>query len=232
MAFYIRGYERTELPSAGCTIEKPRSVITGQYTERINRYSGSSDFLLIQVVFLPGVLYRLTGIPAYELRNSFVDLEDVFPKQAKALTESLRECMHYHEMINLIENFLTDVHHRQKVEETPADEIFRVMFRQPTYYSVDWLAKEACLSQRQFERKANNQVGVSPKLFTRISRFVQSYDFKLKHPHVDWLRVAVEYDYHDYQHLVKDYKEFAGSAPNELFSAESGALERRLGLNK
>lgn len=232
IAFYIRGFERTEIPSQNSTKNKPRSVITGQYTERINRFSGSSDFLMIQVVFLPGALYRLTGIPSYEIQNGCLDLEDVFPAAVRDVNERLQQCNGYHQMITAIESFLLAVHKKIKVEERPADEIFRMMLYQPTIHSIDWLAKEACLSPRQFERKAADYIGISPKLFTRISRFVQSYDMRLKHPQLDWLSIAVACHYHDYQHLAKDYKEFAGASPNKLFAAESDALERRLGLNR
>lgn len=231
MNFYILGFEITEIPSIKHTILKPRSVITGQYTERINRYSGSSDFLMVQVVFLPGGLYRITGIPSYELRNKCFDLEDVLPK-AKELNERLQQSTDYQHIISNIENFLLTINNRSKIEERPADEIFRLMLRKPTDYSIDWLAKEACLSPRQFERRAYDYVGVSPKLFTRISRFIQSYDMKLKQPQLDWFSIAISCDYHDYQHLVKDFKTFAGTKPNDLFAEESGALERRLGLTR
>lgn len=232
IAFYINGFERTEVPSVKTIINKSRSVITGQYTELINRYSGSSEFLMVQVVFLPGALHRLTGIPSHELQNKCFDLEDVFPKAGKEVNERLQQSKDYQYIIKTIERFLLALQNNSKIEERPADEIFRLMLYHPAEYSIDWLAKEACLSPRQFERKAHDYIGITPKLFSRISRFTQSYDMKLKHPHADWLSIAINCNYHDYHHLVKDYKEFAGSNPTSLFTAESNALERRLGLRK
>ncbi|ULQ54914.1 hypothetical protein KJS94_09715 [Flavihumibacter rivuli] len=40
-----------------------------------------------------------------------------------------------------------------------------------------------------------------------------------------------ECGYHDYQHLAKDYREFANGSPNDFFREESKAPERVLGLN-
>jgi transcriptional regulator GlxA family with amidase domain len=99
-------------------------------------------------------------------------------------------------------------------------------------FSLDWLANQACLSPRQFERKSNHYIGVSPKLFAKIARFNQSYNMRLKNPHEDWLSIAVGSGYHDYQHLVRDYKEFANASPNILFAEENKAPERILGLHK
>ncbi len=49
-----------------------------------------------------------------------------------------------------------------------------------------------------------------------ISRFYQAFVLKESNPTLDWLSVAVRTGYNDYQHLVKDFKEFSGSTPNVL----------------
>jgi AraC-like DNA-binding protein len=36
--------------------------------------------------------------------------------------------------------------------------------------------------------------------------------------------------YNDYQHMVKDFKQFAGTKPSEMFHAEWQSPERLLGL--
>lgn len=232
IVFYIRGFELTEIPGIGIQ-QRPRSIISGQYTQRINRYSGSTDFLMVQAVLRPGFFHRLTGIPAYELQNSFIDLEAIFPRQAREVNEQLQNCLDYDTIISIINNFFGSLMGRMKIEERPADTIFQFMLQHPTSYSIDWFAKEACLSSRQFERKAYDYLGISPKLFSRISRFVQSYDLKLQNKNLDWLSIAISCGYQDYQHLVKDYFDFASTLPTQLFNIEeSMSLERRLGLKK
>ena len=69
------------------------------------------------------------------------------------------------------------------------------------------------LSPRQFNRKFTERIGIGPKLYSRIIRFYRAYKYKEKNPFADWLTVAVQFDYADYQHLVKDFKEFAGATP-------------------
>ena len=46
---------------------------------------------------------------------------------------------------------------------------------------------------------------------------------------MDWLRIAVECDYHDYQHLVKDYKELTGFSPNKFNEIDANGPERVFG---
>lgn len=84
----------------------------------------------------------------------------------------------------------------------------------PTPFSLDWLANQANLSPRQFERKFSERMGIGPKLYSRISRFYQTFDYKEKHPQIDWLTVAVRFGYTDYDHLAKDFKQFTNVTPN------------------
>src|SRR5215213_9241353 len=88
IAFYPRGSERAELVPDGLTIKKPRSVITGQFTNRINRYN-TNEFMILIVVFKPGALHRLTGISFQQVMNNHVDLEAVSPTQTRQVNERL-----------------------------------------------------------------------------------------------------------------------------------------------
>ena len=56
-------------------------------------------------------------------------------------------------------------------------------------------------------------MGVGPKTFSRLARLHQTYQMKHKFPDEDWLSIAVACGYHDYQHLSKDYIEFAQATP-------------------
>ena len=47
---------------------------------------------------------------------------------------------------------------------------------------------------------------------------------------MDWLRIAVETSYHDYQHLVKDFKQFSNVTPHFLLAAQAQSPERILGI--
>jgi AraC-like DNA-binding protein len=231
IAFYPRGSELTELVPDGAIIKKPRSVITGQFTNRINRYS-SNEFMILIVVFKPGALHRLTGISFQQVTNNHIDLEAILPMETQLVNERLNSCNDYNEMIAIIEAYLLKMAKNIKIESRPSDQVIMLLANKRQKYSLDWLAREACLSSRQLERKFYEYLGVCPKTFARIVRFDQSYNMRLKYPKDDWLSIAVACGYHDYQHMVRDYKEFANATPNMLFDEEHKAPERILGLNK
>ena len=72
--------------------------------------------------------------------------------------------------------------------------------------------------------------GVGPKLFTRIARFEQPMKLKNTRPSLDWLSVALELGYYDYQHLGRDFKEFTQLTPNEFLLAGGHSPERVFGV--
>jgi hypothetical protein len=51
-------------------------VLIGQHVTVTNRFIGR-EFLVIQIIFQPGALYRLTGIPLIELVNQFHEIETI-----------------------------------------------------------------------------------------------------------------------------------------------------------
>jgi len=81
---------------------------------------------------------------------------------------------------------------------------------------ISHLSHATGLSARQFERRFTQQVGVRPKLYSRIARFEAALDNKLRSPGKSWLRVAHELGYHDQMHLIHDFRELSGEAPGRM----------------
>lgn len=232
LVFYPRGFEITEFNIQKNKTQRPRSVITGQFTQRVNRYISYPEFLMIEADLKPGALHRLTGLPCKELANSDVDAESFFSHEIKRVNDRLGSASTYPEMIAIIEAFFLQLVQKEKKSPLQVDHALQLFAYSADFYSVDLLSKQACLSPRQLERKVDERIGVGPKTFLRICRFHQSYCMRLKNPALDWLYIAVACGYTDYQHLVKDYKEFAGTTPNHFFSEEKKAPGRVLGLTK
>ncbi len=232
LAFYPKDPEKQEYGFDGNLLSKPCSTINGQYSVVTNRHVGR-DFMVFQVKFQPGALNRLTGIPSHELTNSFLDAEAVFSTEIRLVNERLSYTRHYTEMIPIVENFLIYLVNRAKRKELrPIDKVSQFMLQQPATFSLDWLADQACLSQRQFYRQFMEREGVSPKLYARIARFENAMKLKNAQPEKDWLSVAIDLGYYDYQHLVRDFHQFTSLTPNAFLLQEGQAPERVFGVRE
>lgn len=229
ITFYIREAQKFSYGDSPLIFTYPSCVINGIYTAPIHRYGGN-DFLAIKVVLQPSALYHLLRIPLAEITNKYLDAEAVWGDDVKRLSQRLSSLDSIDEMIRLIECFLETVLAVHSKSVQSIDKILDYLLGTENGVSIDWLANQSCLSVRQFSRKFEERTGISSKLFQRIIRFDKAFRMKNSLPHLDWLSIAVRCNYHDYQHLAKDFKEFTNLAPPAFFEQEKSSPERSFGL--
>lgn len=228
LSFYARDVESVEYQHSGIKAGNLSAVVFGHQTEVTHRYVGN-HFLLIQVVFQPGALYRITGIPSTYLTNQYIDAETIFSKDIKTVTCRINECHTYTKMIEVVENFLSKEIKRRANDIHSSDIATAALFLNKMLPPVDDLAKVACLSIRNLERHFQQRMGITPKYFLKVMRFEQAFRMRNKNPLWDWLAIAVGCGYYDYQHLARDYKELTGLTPNQFHEMDLHAPERIFG---
>ena len=228
----------TFLPKGGLTIVSPGSgrtkstgptSICGQQVSRYN-FHLSAEYLMVRVHFHPGALYRLLGVPLNEFTDEWFDAESVVSGEISRVNERLANCLDYAEMIGVVEGYLLDKTKKTKKENHAIDGVASGILADPSRFSLDWYARQACLCQRQFTRKFIERMGVGPKLYSRIVRFYKAYQYKEAHPREDWLSIALLFGYADYQHMVKDFKEFSALTPTLWIGEDNTSPERVLHL--
>lgn len=229
LSFYPRDIEKLQYADSGKWHTNLKSVLFGQQQEVTNRYVGK-DFLVFQIVFRPGALYRLTGIPSHEITNQSLDAEAIFPSYFKEVNEQLFHAPDFTTMIQVVEAFLIKTAAKQLKEAHALDHVSNQLLTMTETVSVDWMAKESYLSNRQLERKFLDRMGVTPKYFNRLVRFENAFRMKNQFPQKDWLSIAIHCGYHDYQHLVKEYQAFTGKTPNEFHLLDATGPERQFGV--
>lgn len=71
-------------------------------------------------------------------------------------------------------------------------------------------------SSRQLARRFDATVGVSPKEFSRVTRFLRAVRKLDQGGHVTLTETALECGYFDQAHFNHDFREFAGITPREF----------------
>ena len=231
LTFYPKDLQRIRYTDLNQTITYPRAIVNGVNTMPMYRYGGH-DFLAVRVVFQPGALFRLTGIPSGELTNTFVDAEAIWPKNIRFVSERLNSTDNLTEMLTIVETFLAGLVQSYRKNHHAVDATSRLILAQQQRISLDQLADQSCLSIRQFIRKFEERIGISPKQFDRIARFDKAYRMRNQYPALDWLSIAIACGYYDHQHFAKDCKELTYLSPTAFFEQEQKAPEYALGLRK
>jgi AraC-like DNA-binding protein len=195
-------------------IPLPESVLVGPQITRVNIAFGRRH-RFVSVMFQPGALYRLLHIPLTELFDQPFDATLLFGRALREVNQRLKEVEGISDMKDIVEGFLL-----QQVKKAgaiqPADKALQLLMQNGGLFSIDWLAAEACLGLRQFERKCRELTGMSPKLFARVTRFSRAYRMKERAPGATWTAIAHECGYFDQMHFIKEFKFFTGVTPNSL----------------
>lgn len=203
------------------------SVITGAHDITVRRLV-PADFLMVQVVFQPGALHRLVGMPAGDLHNRYVDAEAVLGPKVKVVRDAIQGAETYREMVETSEAFIAGLAARRKPPRD-IDAALRQL-RGDASVGVERLAASCGLSLRQMERSCRERTGLGPKTFARLSRFDRAFHGKLQHPRADWLSIAVAFGYYDYQHMARDFRQFTGLSPSRLLATQATSPEELLGV--
>lgn len=83
----------------------------------------------------------------------------------------------------------------------------------PEIASVGQLAERVGMSVRSLERLSRRAFGFAPKLLIRRQRFLRSLAQFMLDPSLKWLK-ALDCQYHDQAHFVRDFKRFMGMSPS------------------
>jgi AraC-like DNA-binding protein len=205
------GYQAPEHAMSG--------IVVGQPLTRMN-ITINPNYLMLKVSFQPGGLFRLFGVPMNLLTDSHAEVETITGKTVREIAQRLAETTTYAAMIGQVEAFLLTKATRCRQPILPIDRAARQLLDPVGYHRLDRVAADACLSLRQFERKFRERVGISPKLFSRIARFRRAYQLRETDPARPWIDIAYACHYHDPNHLIKDFQQFAGTNPGQLFAEE------------
>lgn len=228
ITFFVRGRPRIVDLVTDEVLGAPPVTIFGQQVKRCDVHL-DAEFLMFRVHFQPGALFRLLGIPLYEFGEHYFDAEQVLSREVRDVSDRLAAARNYAQMVEVVESYL--VHSVAKAAQRilPVDRAAGLLMTDPSHGSLDWLARQACLSPRQLNRKFTERIGVGPKFYSRLVRFNRAYLFKMARPTVSWPSVAIELGYTDYQHMVRDFRQFADATPKEWAQEDRGSPENACG---
>jgi AraC-like DNA-binding protein len=189
--------------------------VSGYTDVSMQLYSG-----FVSVCFHPGMGHYFFNRPMSDLAGNSLALEDVWADDASIIETEMAGIRTNEERAAYIQKVLLSklVSHRAGDEELIG--LLAKMLQAEEAVSVARLADQAGISQRQLARKFNKQLGLAPKEFSRLKRFVASLDFIRHHPGNNLTTVALENGYYDQAHFIRDFREFAGIRPGELEGPE------------
>lgn len=194
-----------------------RSVVTARMSRPMDVQMRKGTGVLA-ICFYPGMAYQFIQTPMHLLSDTTVALDDIWGAVAAEIEEEMAACSTNKLRVNLVQNHLLKELAKPKHDVQIAYCLRQVQLS-AGLIPVGNLAAETGLSQRHLSRKFQEHIGLSPKEYLRVSRFILSLDNLKKHPVFSLTELALQSGYYDQAHFIRDYKEYTGYTPGQLLQA-------------
>lgn len=210
----------------------PGTILYGQATRHAElRISGM--FNTIGIFFYPHALKSIFGLNADELTDTCIDLDMMEDEQGFRLSEQLSNLTSCQAQIDTLCSYLlAQLTRNDQYADKAMQHVLDRIKQANGNISVKALREELQLSERSFERKFKQHIGITPKLFTRISRFQASMELLRQSDYNKLSDIAFENEYADQSHFIRAFKEFAGFSPFQFQKRSKELIENLSILTK
>ncbi len=189
------------------------SGVSGVHTHSV-MLDTSTRFSIVGVSFKPGGGFPFFPMPAGELHNLSVPLEAVWGRRAHEVCERLMVAPTHVEKCKVVEQALIASGRGRLAQHRAVQYAVAELGRAERPRPVASVVDDIGLSQRRFIDIFRNEVGVTPKAFSRVRRFQHVLGCVEHVTDVDWMEVALSAGYFDQAHFIHDFREFAGVSPS------------------
>jgi len=210
----------------------PGTILYGQATTHAElRISGK--FNTIGIFFYPHALKTIFGLNADELTDTCLDLDLMAGEQGYRLSQQLADLSSPQARIDTLCTYLlAQINRNDQYADKAMQHVLDRIKKANGNISVKELREELQLSERSFERRFKQHIGITPKLFTRISRFQASMQLLRQSDYNKLSDIAFENEYADQSHFIRAFKEFAGYSPFQFQKRSKELIENLSILTK
>lgn len=221
LVFYLADKPTHRAVSKEARLSQKDYCLVGLQTKPLGFVCFTGNYHTFIIQFKANGFTKLFGLPAKELTDKIVAIRDVFGPKVADLYDQLLTATEIHRMALFADNFLlsflkTNKNHFLRQDGiTAAARAFSTSTSKPIL-TVAQYARQANMSVRNFERRFIEQVGIAPKLYSKLVRFNQALNIKLLQPQKKWTAIAYECGYFDQMHFIKDFKQLASITPTQF----------------
>jgi AraC-like DNA-binding protein len=175
----------------------------------------------IAVCFYPGAAYRFFSLSMQELSDSATELSYLWKRTAAEMEEKIAGTATDQGRVDIVQTYLQ----RQFMQQAEVDgriaHSTQIANDMKGLLSVRRLADESHISERQLHRRFMRYLGISPKEYLSMNRFLHSLVQLKKQPVSSLTDIAYESGYYDQAHFNHEYGVFAGLSPGEVLMRDN-----------
>lgn len=204
----------------GESISAMQNCVVGQ-ADRFMLLKTHAGAGMVSVRFTPMGLSYFTDMPMHKLTNSRVEFKDIWGNAANDLNNMLWDAGTFNNRVAIINKFfIALLKQKQPVFNRRVETALAHIHLKDGVFRVKELADKVAMSERNFNRRFTESVGLSPKAYSKLVH-LQHIISKAQAGESIKFTLMDESKYYDYSHMVKDFTCFTGETPTEYFKSDN-----------
>jgi len=198
------------------------------------RFDFSEGVCMAGIRFRPGMAGTFLGVSPAELTDGSAPLEELWDRRAHELKVKVEDARSIQDAMRILLNNLP----MPDPAPNPVQKAIEAIAAANGNANLDSVARQANLSPRQFRRRCLEESGLGPKHLCRVLRFRHACRIaravgqlnmgqlnmgqlnmnRLNTGRLNWSAIALEAEYFDQAHFIRDFRHFTGLTPMAVFS--------------
>jgi AraC-like DNA-binding protein len=145
-----------------------------------------------------------------------IDIEFLWPNDFQSILQAMQG-IDNDKRVSIIQNFLEIQLKKHKKETLSIDNTIKFIRDTKGEHSIEELCKKLNVHHKKLERGFVNTLGVTPKVFSKTTRFLHLCHHLDEYENLTMTQLAHRLGYYDQAHFIKDFKAFSGITPKEYF---------------
>lgn len=194
-----------------------RLSVVGSSAYRPFNFHLSGGVESFAIFFQPLAFWQLFRLPLSTFVNHDYDGYAVLGEEGRQLWNRMADTPVFRARVEIAETYLL----RKALSAQRNTSVMNAaisMFQARGAARLEHVATQLSVGMRQFERNFLREIGLSPKLYSRVARFQAALDTRIKRQGTRWASLANEFGYHDQMHMIKDFQKLSGLTPEGLLS--------------
>lgn len=194
----------------------PKYYTIGQQTKTYTLFSDHETNALTGVAFKPTGLYHMFGQNMALLANSTMDSKTVLGSDLTHFETSYEKESRTEKKVNMVEQLLLNQLEDKKYVPSFIDIAIDMMNRSLGCEPITKVTKKLNVSERYFQKKFKEIVGITPSEYNRIVRFNNLFSQFDTEDQNNYKTLVALFNYYDLAHFSKDFKKYCGETPKKF----------------
>ncbi len=160
------------------------------------------------------------GRPLRDMKNRVVELEDLFGRAARLLTQELYDAPSWDARFEILDRELARRILNTRAPSPAVSCAWSRLVSSGGRASIGGIVRAAGCSQKHLIAQFREEIGLSPKTLARVLRFGRAVQIIKEGGGGRLVEIAQDCGYYDQAHFSRDFRAFAGVTPTELIASQ------------